>query len=221
MRAITKGPEPPSLTEHRNASHSCYNNYQDKDVLRNALVAEQRGLCCYCMGPIQPYANKMKIEHWRCRSRYAQKQLDYSNLLGACMGGERKPREGERKPRKLEHCDTRKADADLCRNPADPAHEIEATLRYGLDGTIESDDEVFNGELNEILNLNLAFLKNNRIAVLNSLSDWWNEHPQPPSQRQIEHQRKKYDAKDGDLTPYCQVAIWWLDQKLALMAQQR
>lgn len=214
MRAIAKGPEPPSLTEHRNASHSYYDNYHDKDTLRNALVAEQRGLCCYCMGPIQPYANEMKVEYWRCQANCPKKQLDYGNLLGACMGG-------EGKPTKSQHCDTRKANADLCRNPADPTHAIEATLQYGLDGTIESDDEAFNGQLNKILNLNIAVLRNHRRGVLDSLLDWWNEQPQPVPRRRIQGQRKKYEVENGDLAPFCQVAVWWLDQKLARMTRQR
>ena len=66
MKAITKGPEPPSLTTHRLTRHGDYDNYPDKDTLRHSLSAEQRGLCCYCMGRIRPDANSMKIEHWCC-----------------------------------------------------------------------------------------------------------------------------------------------------------
>jgi len=33
----------------------------------------------------------MKIEHWHCRTNYGAEQLDYSNLLGACMGNEGSP----------------------------------------------------------------------------------------------------------------------------------
>ena len=47
MRAITKGPEPVSLTVHRQTPHGDYGNYEAKDDLRYALVTEQRGLCCY------------------------------------------------------------------------------------------------------------------------------------------------------------------------------
>ena len=45
MRSIAKGPEPASLTTHRNMPHCDYDNYADKDTLRAALVADQRGLC--------------------------------------------------------------------------------------------------------------------------------------------------------------------------------
>ena len=205
MRAITKGREPRSLTAHRQAAHSDYGNYQDKDALREALVTEQRGLCCYCMGRIRP--DKMKIEHWRCQARYPDEQLSYRNILGACRGGE-----GEPPP--LQHCDTRKDDADLRWNPADPAHAIEARVRYDDDGTIKSDDETFNNQLNEILNLNLAILKNHRKFVLDALLHWWRKQPKPVPRRRLERQRDKYTIGDGELNPHCQVAVWWLQRKL-------
>ena len=60
MRAITKDPEPMSLTVHRQTPHCDYDNYAAKDDLRNALVSEQRGLCCYCMGRIHNEPTTMK-----------------------------------------------------------------------------------------------------------------------------------------------------------------
>src|SRR2546429_9112016 len=127
MRAITKGAEPASLTTHRQTAHCDYDNYADKDALRHALVTEQRGLCCYCMGRIRNAWDMMKIEHWRCQSRYPAQQLEYRNLLGACRGGD-----GERPY--PQHCDMREADRELPWDPADPAHHIETRLRYELDG---------------------------------------------------------------------------------------
>src|ERR1035438_2568954 len=44
MRRIQKGREPASLTEHRAATGTDYENYRDKDTLRAHLVKEQRGL---------------------------------------------------------------------------------------------------------------------------------------------------------------------------------
>ncbi len=204
MRAITKGPEPQSLTAHRQAAHSDYGNYQDKDALREALATEQRGLCCYCMERIRP--DKMKIEHWRCQARYPDEQLSYRNLLGVCLGG-------EGQPPPFQHCDTKKGDADLRWNPANPAHAIEARVRYDLNGTIKSDDETFNNQLNEILNLNLAFLKNNRKVVLDALLHWYKQR-KPVSPKIFENQRDKYIVEGGELTPHYQVAVWWLQQKL-------
>ena len=214
MRAITKGPAPQSLIAHCQNPPCDYDNYQDKDSLREALVAEQRGLGCYCMGRIGPDSTAMKIEHWRCRANYPEEQLNYDNLLGACLGG-------EGKPGKLQHCDTRKGDADLCLNPANPNHAIEARVQYLFGGTIESDDEEFNGQLNDVLNLNLDFLKSNRKVVLDSVLYWWREQQKPVPRWRIERKREKYDPANGILSPYCQVAVWWLDEKLSEMAQRR
>ena len=115
MREIAKGPEPPSLAAHRN-SFGDYRNYRDKRELRRALVEEQRGLCCYCMGRIHDDQNT-KIEHWRSQNRYRDQQLVYRNLLAACLG-----RIGKRRSEK--HCDTRKENQDLSWNPADPNHHV-------------------------------------------------------------------------------------------------
>lgn len=215
MRAITKGEEPPSLTAHRKAQHSNYNNYDDKDALRLSLLTEQRRLCCYCMARIPDKYGKMKIEHWHCRDLHEGEQLNYRNLLGACLGG-------EGLPHRLHHCDTHKGNINLWWNPAEPEHHIETRIRYESDGTIRSDDGAFDTELNDVLNLNLPVLKNNRKGVYDTVLDWWNReksriHGPVPGER-LERERDRHVAGNGVLTPYCQVAVWLLGQKLARMA---
>lgn len=214
MRAITKGVEPASLTAHRQGAHCDYENYADKDALRHALVAEQRGICCYCMRRIHNGPTTMKIEHWRCQSRYPAEQLNYRNLLGACLGG-------DGQPPGLQHCDTRKGDRDLRWNPADPAHRIETRLRYELDGSIRSDDAQFDAELVDVVNLNLPILKNNRKKVLDAMLDWWREEKRRigGAVPRARFQRERHRHTDGaaDMEPFCQVAVWWLEQRLARM----
>ena len=210
MRAITKGLEPVSLTQHRLTPHCDYDNYVGKADLRHALVAEQRGLCCYCMGRIHNGPNSMKIEHWLCQARHQDRQLHYRNLLGACLGGEGQPGH-------LQHCDTKKGDSALQWNPADPIHHIETRVRYELDGSIHADDVVFNVQLNDVLNLNLPVLKNNRKGALSALLDWWSVEKPVPRAR-IEHAIHERVHGPGDLAPYCQIVVWWLRQKLAKMA---
>ncbi len=212
MRGITKGAEPASLTAHRQTDHCDYDNYQDKVALRHALVTEQRGLCCYCMGRIHNGPDTMKIEHWQCQSRYAAEQLSYRNLLGACLGGDGQP------PNK-QHCDTRKGDRDLQWNPADPAHHVDTRLRYEVDGGIRSGEPAFDGQLSAVLNLNLSRLKNNRKSVLDAILDWWKRERSRlrgpvPRERFERHRQQRID----ECEPYCQVAVWWLDQRLAGMA---
>ena len=212
MRAITKGREPASLTAHRSTPLSDYGNYAAKDGLRQALVTEQRGLCCYCMNRIRPETGSIKIEHWQCQARYPDEQLNYRNLLGACSG-----EQGQ--PARLQHCDTSKGDRDIRWNPADPAHRIETRVRYELDGSIRGDDADFDGQLNNVLNLNLAVLKNNRKRLLDAILDWWKCEKAriggPVPRDRLARIRDKHVSENGDLAPYRQVTVWWLEQRLA------
>src|SRR4051812_37117651 len=111
MRAIRKGNEPACLTQHRATRDSNYANFRDNQILRIALVAEQRGLCCYCMSRIVADGQKMRIEHWQSQTGFPAQQLVYANMLGACKGGEGGSVDQY-------HCDKRKGDRTLMWNPA-------------------------------------------------------------------------------------------------------
>lgn len=208
MRNISKGVEPKSLELHRCSTHANYRNYADKPTLREALVTEQRGLCCYCLSRIVADREKMKIEHWQSQENFPEYQLDYSNLLGVCLGG-------EGNPPKFQHCDTRKGEQDLSLNPAEPAHDVERTIHYLSDGTIQSPNPVFDREINEFLNLNTALLKANRKAVLDGFlgskpkqGDWKNSS--------LAKWLAEWNGDLGDevLDPHCQVVIYWLRKRL-------
>lgn len=217
MRAITKTKEPASLTKHRNTEHCDYGNYgsDEKQELRDALIQEQRGLCCYCMASLQASGESMKIEHWQCQENYPDRQLDYSNLLGACLGGEGQPADKH-------HCDTRKGKKELKFNPADPTHNIEQRVHFELDGTIASADADFNRQLNDVLGLNLPVLKNRRKAIVDGLAGWLRDyrsrHHRGPDVAMLERLRVKRLPSTGQLEPFVRVAIWWVDQRLARSA---
>lgn len=215
MREITKGAEPRSLTEHRNSPHSNYGNYADKDKLRESLVRDQRGLCCYCMLPLVAAEISMKIEHWQCQEDHPGRQLDYSNMLGACLGG-------KGLPEKEQHCDTRKGKKSIKFNPADPAHHIEQRCRYDINGTITSDDAEFKKHLSDVLGLNITSLKNRRKAVMDALAQWLREyrvrHHRNPDVAILQRMRSQRLPPTGNLEPLAQVAVWWLDQRLARSA---
>ena len=212
MRAIAKGQEPPRLIAHRQTPYCDYDNYAAKAELREAIVSEQRGLCCYCMARIESNADKMKIEHWRCQADNPEEQLNYRNLLGACLGSQGQPAH-------LQHCDTRKGDQDLRWNPADPAHHIERHIRYELDGSIHSEDPEFDTQLDQVLNLNLAVHKNNRKAIFDAFVKWWRGEKDrihgPVPRHRLGRERERHAAGTGHLAPYCQVIVWLLDQRLA------
>jgi uncharacterized protein (TIGR02646 family) len=106
MKKIIKQSEPRSLVEHRSQANANYDNYPEKDDLRKSLLKEQGYICCYCMSRIK--LDEMKIEHWQPQTKYISRQLDYKNLLGACMGNQ-----GARPQN--QHCDTRKGDSEITR----------------------------------------------------------------------------------------------------------
>ncbi len=216
MKSIAKFAEPVSLARYRaNRTEDytpTYANLPEQELydLRNSLVPEQGGICCYCMGRIKPTGEKMKIEHWQAQSqdKYPARQLDYTNLLGACLGGEKR---GRKSDPKTHHCDTRKRDDDFCINPSAPNSNIESRFRYLRDGTIESDDEQLNQEINTILNLNYSLLKSNRAGVLIALKKAFGKR----QLRRADLQKLLADWKTPPLKPYCQVAISYLHKKLS------
>jgi hypothetical protein len=151
----------------------------------------------------------MKIEHWHSQTRYPAEQLDFSNLLGACLGG-------HGKPPNFQHCDTRKREQDLSRNPANDAHNIEAFIAFLADGTIESSDATLNTELNSVLNLNLAMLKRNRKAALDQFKQSLDGRG-TLSRSQLQRELEKWSSigERGKLEEYCQVVVYWIRKRLA------
>ena len=210
MRNITKGPEPPSLTAWRARNPTDYNGYPDKDGLRESLEAEQRGLCCHCQSRIRPEIGSMKIEHWASHSGHPNLRLMYSNLLGCCMGGEGKPGRDQ-------HCDTYKGERGLCRNPANPSHDVEVVLHYLNDGRITSSNELFNEQIGSVLNLNHPFLVNQRKQVLDSLKALLGKRGGTLKRGDWERILEDWSgARHNDvLRPYCCVIVYWVRKKLA------
>lgn len=211
MRAISKSAEPPSLSQYRATPGSNYDDYDDKQTLREFLVREQRGLCCYCLCRIN--AGKlgmlptMKIAHWHSQNVHPEEQLVYSNLLGACKGNEGQPPSDQ-------HCDTRQGNRDIKWNPANPLHPI-LEMTFVVNGRIKSRDPEFDRQINEVLNLNVAFLVNNRKVVLDSFTKalprqgTW---PRPV----LERLRREWNGEShsGELEEYCQVVVYWLQKRL-------
>jgi uncharacterized protein (TIGR02646 family) len=209
MKKIIKQSEPRSLVEHRSQANANYDNYSDKDKLRASLLKEQGYICCYCMSRIK--LDDMKIEHWQPQTKYASRQLDYKNLLGACMGNQ-----GARPQN--QHCDTRKGDAEIIINPIEGDKNCENIIKYRPDGKIYSDDVSVNHDLNESLNLNLGFLKKNRSDVLFLVIRKLNEKFPNKTWAKITVQKEidKLNTKDenGFYDSYCQFIVSYLKSKL-------
>src|SRR5690606_5789490 len=161
MKQINKIQEPNSLVQHRANPPAFYNGLSQaaKEELRQNLLSEQGHICCYCMKRIPESTNPyMKVEHYKCQDYYPDLQLTYSNLFGACCGG-------EGKPKKLQTCDTQKGNQLLTINLLTNAPNCETLLRYNANGEIGSDNDEIDKQLNEILNLNMQTLKDGRREV--------------------------------------------------------
>lgn len=172
MRAIKKGPEPTTLRSYRAVPGATYDGKDFtpvKDDIRGALLRDQMALCCYCMRrisgearahptkPDAPPVVQMKVEHWQSQDAYPARQLDWTNMLGACPGGEGSPRSDET-------CDTRKGEDAITLNPLDAAHV--STLRCQSDGRLASTDARFQEDIDQRLGLNHRILTNERKASL-------------------------------------------------------
>ncbi|SEQ60435.1 retron system putative HNH endonuclease [Neolewinella agarilytica] len=209
MRKINKGKEPHELKRHRTTPGADFESL-DKRTIRAALVAEQGGICCYCMGPIQAQHDKMKIEHFACQKDNPELALVYSNMLGACRGNDQPgvtPAD--------HHCDTRKADGVLSFNPANPQPDVGTLIEYGTDGTISSPNAQFDTELNEVLNLNWINLVNARKSRLSAFRALPRKKGTVPKATWEKHLRKfEGRGRSGNFQPHCEVVIFYLRKKL-------
>ncbi len=210
MKRIIKGREPQSLLEHRLKSFADYDNFSEKDELRESLLTEQGYICCYCMQRIS--ADRMKIEHWQSQDEYSEFQLDYNNLLGACEGGQGSPSH-------LQHCDTKKGNTEITINPLDNHRNCEDLTRYSGNGQIYSHDVTIDEELNNVLNLNTQTLVNNRKEVLELvLKQLKSQYPKGDWTEAILNKKIQQWSdrqKDGKHKPYCQIVIHHLKKKLS------
>jgi uncharacterized protein (TIGR02646 family) len=200
MKKINKEKEPAAWTIYRQTPGA---HYEAIPELRKALLEEQGHICAYCMRRISVDGNAGRIEHIKCRSRYADLELDYRNMVICCSGNiAGNP-----------HCDRSKDDSDISFNPFDP--NLENSISYGTkDGLIKSDNPNWDRELNEVLNLNHIRLKQNRRQVIEGIhvilkkKNW--------TKPQIKSELSKWESFDEEhkLKPYCGVTIWYLKRKL-------
>ena len=147
----------------------------------------------------------MRLEHFKCQSKNTSLKFDYSNMLAACHGFDHKRCSDE-------HCDVKKAESELKFNPAN--YKVEQYISYMSDGTIISSDLEFDEQLNDVLNLNIAYLKSNRKSVREGVNRYlkatgWTDAKKKKALADFETPNSK-----GELKEYCGVAIYYLKKKL-------
>jgi uncharacterized protein (TIGR02646 family) len=206
MIRIDKGNEPREWQEKRKTPGA---TYEAIPTLRDALLAEQGYICAYCMRRI-PLAKSdpgnpelSRIDHIRCRRDNPDLQLVYSNMVICCPGcinGE-------------DHCDKSKNDSDIRFSPFD--QNLENSVSYSSkDGEIKSCDEAWNTDFNEVLKLNNAMLKLNRLGAIEAVRMYLEKKKWRPAE--LQQTLEIWEAKDNNnqLKPYCGVVRWYLRKKI-------
>jgi uncharacterized protein (TIGR02646 family) len=214
MRHIIKRPrEPKELVSYREAKKGIsYDDFTEKDALREPLVEDQGGLCCYCMCRIEPDEKHMKIEHYRSQARHPDLQLKWSNLLAACRGGERKPPQ-------FQTCDTRRRDDDLTIDPQEDrdVHKLkylpDGRIAYG--GPDEARGRTIQEDLDRRLNLNCRVLKENRKAALEDVKNDLVRELGSGSWSPSKIERKLGVLREQrPLCPFLGAIEYWLEKKI-------
>lgn len=231
MRLIQKGKAPRSLVEYGKSVHATYDGLptETKVDLRVALIRDQRGLCCYCMGRIHDDESKhdkgiaqqsqaqVRIEHWKSQSDNDQLQLEWGNLFAACHGNEGKEPDDQ-------HCDVRKGKREITISPLISKHV--ASLTYGSAGHIQSSDPILQRDIEEALNLNHVSLQRNRKDAISGMveglirrerkrtSNAPGALPEPLLRAELS-KCCEFDSR-GRLPPFAGALAYWLEKRLGL-----
>lgn len=223
MKYISKGREPEVLKKFKKDDGTKYINGGLKITeIQQQLLAEQKGLCAYCMDRIYAELGKntnMIVEHVKCRTNHSALQLDYNNMLGVCFGG-------EKNPMMEPHCDKSKDTPkgyhyELIKlNPLN--HNVESLIRFLETGTIIAVNGDVDVESDIIgLNLNEEITRINRENILKRLKEDYKNvcrtNNKALVRRFLEENINKWSKLNnkGYLQPYNLVALKFLNNKRA------
>lgn len=168
MRRIQKGDEPPSLKKYREQlpvppPKDAWGRFTSIDDAREAVTKEQRQLCAFCQCRMAWKKTRIKLAHIVPQKVLVDgKRLDlvWTNIVGACDGGEGKPGH-------LQHCDTRQGNSRL-HPELDPVQFTNGSLTYDEYGGVYQADgnPDIQDQLDDVLGLNLQHIKDKSVAAL-------------------------------------------------------
>ena len=210
MILIKKAVEPTDLTHYRlSTPEASYDGLPTdiKEEIKLQLLKEQGFICAYCMSRIDlDNPNNTNIEHYvPQRGAYSDPflALDYRNMLGVCPGNEGKPYRNQT-------CDRHRRNVMLTINPH-ISYSVER-IKYSSDGRIMSDDPDVDRDLDKVLNLNEALLKENRKAALSVLEKELIKKKEHGTWKELArryiHKLSSADKK----TPFCGILLWRLNK---------
>lgn len=160
MKHIIKMSEPVSFTNWKRMNPEL--GYKDlkgvpKTDLKNALIAEQKHLCCYCERRISGINSH--IEHFKPKGNplYKYLELDYNNLHASCIKYLSKGEEPQ--------CGHKKGDifTNTLLSPLEP--DCSSHFWYTMDGVIHYTDSR-GKEAIDVYNLNSAVLVKQRKGLI-------------------------------------------------------
>ena len=133
-----------------------YFNKLDKSRVREALIAEQKGICAYCMCAIENNGRSTTIEHLVPLSKSKAGAMSYANWLAVCNGGRNTPLSGSEK--RVICSDAKKSNTSVTLTPLD--RDRMDRIAYYDDGSIYYRDQndpqypQLRRDLNEVYGLN-------------------------------------------------------------------
>jgi uncharacterized protein (TIGR02646 family) len=202
VKYIRKLPPPPALERYRRQRGACYNKLPSpiKRLVHHQLMKEQGYLCCYCGARIEDRTSN--IEHFKPKDPrlYPKLQLEYSNLLSSCLGGQIDRRANKHYPLS---CDAKKSNRVIPISPTDP--HCEQYFRYDEDGNVFGRTPGAKRTV-QILGLNNPVLCSRRRAAIRpylelelSAQEWEEELDFVLSRN-----------REGAFLPYCMAAAWFI-----------
>lgn len=217
MRHIKKRHEPEAFTQWKTANSAFPLVWEDlatdaKRGLRDALMAEQGHICCYCGTRIKSSDGKcvakgehehetgIVVEHLKPRSVFPDLTFEYNNLLASCSGGQT-----DAPPRML-HCDKKKGDwydEELMVSPLSP--DCESHFIFRPDGAIEPTPDTAKRPAGEETIERLGLAVDKVVADRNAALDGALEQmfSKPESQWKDYIQSLCEPDQDGRLAPFC------------------
>lgn len=205
MRHIRKRREPPALASYRSSPGARYDGDSGfppvKEAIRKALVAEQRGLCGFCEMRVTASPRGMRIAHRTPQSVDPTRDLDWRNLLAACLGNEGNT---------PTHCDVAQHNTPLQLDPTQATHC--ATLRFEH-ARLVSSNPAFSHEIDQVLALNSGLLRDRRNAALDTYLKAWFAGRGSVDRAVLERMKSALDAP-GELPAFVSYLQSWLSRHI-------
>ena len=208
MKYIEKNPEPLELIEYKNTPGVCYETMAScppvRDAVKKSLLEEQGYICCYCGSEVELSRNTI-LEHLlpKGKDEYRYLNLEYTNILASCDGGQQKRSERAENGRKRNKsypsfCDDNK------KNEVLPVHPLQVNCedRFYFDEEGKIYPKTADKEAEEtirILNLKNPVLCNRRKEMI----DFYKEINSTKTEFKNTYLNIMNRDANGKLIPFC------------------